>query len=84
MVLIIGDSRRRGITIPTSAALCEMADTVGFELEQRIVREVPGRILVSTRDMTTGRFSSRLQSDGLAYSEEDILVFSKRPVQVEE
>jgi len=84
MVLIIGDSRRRGITIPTSAALCEMADTVGFELEQRIVREVPGRILVSTRDMTTGRFSSRPQSDGQAYSEEDILVFFKRPVKVEE
>jgi hypothetical protein len=81
MVLIIGDSRRRGITIPTSAALCEMADTVGLELEQRIVREVPGRILVSTRDMTTGRFSSRPQSDGLAYSEEDILVFYKRAVQ---
>jgi len=80
MVLIIGDSRRRGITIPTSAALCEMADSVGFELEQRIVREVPGRILVSTRDMTTGRFSSRPQSDGQAYSEEDILVFYKRPV----
>jgi DNA modification methylase len=80
LVLIIGDSRRRGITIPTSAALCEMADRVGFELEQRIVREVPGRILVSTRDMTTGRFSSRPQSDGQAYSEEDILVFSKRPV----
>jgi DNA modification methylase len=80
LVLIIGDSCRRGITIPTSAALCEMADSVGFELEQRIVREVPGRILVSTRDMTTGRFSSRPQSDGQAYSEEDILVFSKRPV----
>jgi hypothetical protein len=56
LVLIIGDSRRRGITIPTSASLCEMADSVGFELEQRIVREVPGRILVSTRDMTTGRY----------------------------
>ncbi len=79
LVLIIGDSRRRGITIPTSATLCEMAENVGFELEQRIVREVPGRILVSTRDMTTGRFSTRPQSDGQAYSEEDILVFCKRP-----
>lgn len=80
LVLIIGDSRRRGVTIPTSAALGEMAEITGFELEQRIVREVPGRILVSTRDMTTGRFSSRPQSDGQAYSEEDILVFSKRSI----
>lgn len=77
MVVIIGDSRRRGITIPTSAALCEIACTAGFELEQRIVRKVPGRILVSTRDPVTGRFSSNTHTDSQAYPEEDILVFRK-------
>ena len=46
MIIIIGDSRRRGIIIPTSAVVCEMACNSGFELEQRIVRKVPGRILV--------------------------------------
>jgi DNA modification methylase len=77
MVLIIGNSRRRGITIPTSAALDEMASTTGFELEQRIVRKVAGRILVSTRDPRTGRFSSNTQTDSQAYPEEDILIFRK-------
>lgn len=77
MIMIIGDSRRRGITIPTSAVLCEMACKVGFELEQRIVRKVPGRILVSTRDPVSGRFSSDTHTDSQAYPEEDILVFKK-------
>jgi DNA methylase len=77
LIMIIGDSRRRGITIPTSAALCEMACKVGFELEQRIVRKVPGRILVSTRDSVSGRFSSNTHTDSQAYPEEDILVFKK-------
>src|SRR6266700_2933928 len=77
MIIIIGDSRRRGITIPASAVLCEMACKVGFELEQRIVRKVPGRILVSTRDPVSGRFSSDTHTDSQAYPEEDILVFKK-------
>jgi hypothetical protein len=75
MVLIVGDSRRRGFTIPTSAAICEMAVAAGFELEQRIVRRIPGRVLVSTRDQTTGRFSSTARSTSQVYPEEDILVF---------
>ncbi|MHB8598480.1 MAG: DNA methyltransferase [Ktedonobacteraceae bacterium] len=74
-VLIVGDSYRRGITIPTSAALCEMACTLGFELERKIVRQIPVRVLVSTRDKTTGRFSSTAQSDTQVYPEEHILIF---------
>lgn len=77
MVLIIGDSYRRGVTIPTSEALCEMALDSGFELERRIVRKIPGRVLVSTRDKETGRFSSTAQSDIQVYPEEYVLVFRR-------
>lgn len=55
-----------------------MAEHIGFTLEKRIVRRVPGRILVRTRDTKTGRFSSVAQSDTQAYPEEDILVFQRR------
>jgi DNA modification methylase len=75
LVLIIGDSTKRGVNIPTSAALAEMAIASGFELERKIVRKVPARVLVSTRDKKTGRFSSAAQSDTRAYPEEDILIF---------
>lgn len=77
LVLIIGDSYRRGITIPTTAALSEMAIHCGFVLEQRIVRRVAGRVLVSTRDKATGRFSSTERSDTQVYPEESILVFQR-------
>ena len=77
LVLVIGDSKRRGLEVPTSAALCEMAIDYGFVLHERIVRKVAGRILVSTRDEKTGRFSSRKNSNSYAYPKENILVFKK-------
>lgn len=77
LVLIVGDSYRRGVTVPTSAALCEMASNAGLELEQKIVRQIPVRVLVSTRDKKTGRFSSRAQSDTQVYPEEHVLVFRR-------
>lgn len=76
-VLIVGDSYRRGVTIPTSAALCEMACHIGFELERKIVRQIPVRVLVSTRDRKTGRFSSIAHSDTQVYPEEYVLVFRR-------
>lgn len=76
-VLIIGDSYRRGVTIPTSQALCEMALVSGFELERRIVRKIPARVLVSTRNKKTGRFSSTANCDTQVYPEEYVLVFRR-------
>jgi DNA modification methylase len=78
LVLIVGDSYRRGVIIPTSDALSEMAEHIGLTLKQKVVRRVPGRVLVPTRDKKTGRFSSIAQSDTRVYPEEDILVFQRR------
>lgn len=77
VVFIVGDSYRRGITIPTSNALCEMAESLGLLLERDIVRKIPVRVLVSTRDRTTGRFSSAAQSDTQVYPEEHVLIFRR-------
>lgn len=77
MVLVIGDSRKRGIDIPTSDALTEMAQLAGFTRERKIHRQIPVRILTTTRDRTTGRFSSTATSDSQAYPEEDVLVFKR-------
>jgi DNA modification methylase len=82
LVLIIGDSTKRGINIPTSAALSEMAVAAGFEMERKIVRKVPARVLVSTRDQKTGRFSSVERSDRRVYPEEDILIFKRARTQI--
>ncbi len=78
MVLIVGDSCRRGVFIPTSQALSEMAEQVGFIVEKKIVRRIPGRVLVPTRNKQTGRFSSVACSDTTVYPEEHILIFRRR------
>ncbi len=80
IVLIIGNSYRRGITIPTSEALSEMMECMDVALERHIVRRVPARVLVSTRDKHTGRFSSTARSDTQVYPEEHVLVFQKPPI----
>jgi DNA modification methylase len=77
MVLIVGNSFKRGVCIPTSEALCEMAECIGFRVEKRIVRRIPGRVLVPTRDKQTGRFSSVKSSDTTVYPEEHILIFQR-------
>jgi DNA modification methylase len=77
LVLVIGNSYRRGVLIPTSEALCEMAHASGLVLERKIVRKIPVRVLVSTRDKKTGRFSSSAQSDTQVYPEEHVLVFRR-------
>jgi hypothetical protein len=64
--------------IPTSTALTEMASAAGFDLERKIVRKVPGRVLVAKRDQMTGRFSSTKESNIEAYPEEDVLIFKRR------
>lgn len=80
VVFIVGDSYRRGIVIPTSQIIQEMAHNMGLKLERRVVRQIPNRVLVSTRNKSTGRFSSVAQSDVQVYPEEDILIF-KRTLQ---
>lgn len=78
MALVVGDSTKRGVAIPTAAALQGMACANGFDLEKKIVRTIPGRVLVSTRNGKTGRFASAAESDIRAYPEEEILVFTRR------
>ena len=77
-IFIVGNSYKRGITIPTSDALCEIiAQQNTFSLYRKIIRKIPSRMLVSTRDRKTGRFSSVAESDTLAYPEEDVLIFKR-------
>jgi DNA modification methylase len=74
-VLIVGNSYRRGVTIPTVEALCEMAGGLGLALERSIARKIPVRVLVSSRDKKTGRFSST--PDTQVYPEEYVLIFKR-------
>lgn len=78
LVLIVGDSQKLSKTIPTTVILSEIAAAYGFQLEQKITRKIPARVLVSKRDSKTGRFSSANESDSEVYPEENILVLKAR------
>lgn len=78
MIFVIGDSRKRNVDIPTTQALIDMSCSAGFELVDNIKRKIPGRVLVSTRDLQSGRFSSSADSDIQVYPEENILVLKRR------
>lgn len=76
-ILVVGNSYRRNVNIPTSEVVCELACNVGYTLKHTILRKIPTRVLVSTRDKQSGRFSSVSHSDTIAYPEEYILVFQR-------
>jgi hypothetical protein len=75
IILVIGDSLIRGVAIPTARTLSEMLAATGLHLERRIVRPLPKRRVITTRDALTGRFTATAQPTVTAYPEEDILVF---------
>lgn len=77
VALIIGNSYRRNVIIPTSEILCEIAEQTGFLVHRKIIRKIPSHSLVSTRDQQTGRFSSVARGNTEAYPEEYILVFQR-------
>jgi DNA modification methylase len=77
LALVIGDTYKCGVVVPTVDALQQMAEQRNFQLIRRIPRTIPGRVLVMQRDQATGRFSSTADADTQAYPEEYILVFER-------
>jgi hypothetical protein len=51
--------------------------SLGFELHQVILREIPSKILPRTLDQKTGKFAKVTEADFIAYPHEFILVLRK-------
>lgn len=79
LVLIVGDTHLRGVNITNAYYLYEIAISQGLEFVESKERKISTKILPSTRDKTTGRFSSRNNSElSEIYNKEYILVFRKK------
>lgn len=63
--------------MPTLLVFIEQMEKVGFELEDLILREIPSKILPTTRDSRTGKFAKVADADAHAYPQESILVLRK-------
>ena len=78
--IVIGNTAHRGVKIPTAEIFVEQLDSLGFNLEDVIVREIPSKLLPTVRDSKTGRFTSETVNESHtteAYPKEYILILSK-------
>lgn len=79
LIMVVGDTKLRGVEISNAYFLTEIASGVGWSLEEAYEREIPIKILPALRDSTTGRFTNRDNNNcSESYNKEYILIF-KRP-----
>jgi len=71
--IVIGDTELKRVGIHNADVFIQTMEKFGFKVYKVIKREVPSKILPSTRDKKTGRFAATLNADRLAYKSEYIL-----------
>lgn len=76
--IVIGNTQFKGVDILNAEVFLEQLSNIGFVNEDIIHREIPSKMLPSTRDKKTGQFVKADSSDlKLAYPTEFILVMEK-------
>jgi hypothetical protein len=75
--IVVGDTELRRVAIPNVDVFIETMERIGFKVHQVIKREIPSKILPSTRDKKTGRFTATSKTDRLAYPFEYVLMMEK-------
>jgi len=76
--VVIGDTEFQGIPIYTAAIFQEQMKAIGFKTETIIRRAISSKMLPSTRDPETGKFSASTgTSTKLAYPTEYILIMER-------
>ncbi|MDY3113098.1 MAG: DNA methyltransferase [Helicobacter sp.] len=75
--IIIGNTQFKGVDILNAEVFVEQLCNIGFKIVDIINREIPSKMLPSTRDSKIGRFSKAINSDKLVYPTEYILIMEK-------
>ena len=75
--VVIGNTKLRGVNIRNAEVFHEQFENIGFTTHDVIHREIPSKMLPSTRDSNTGRFVKSANAKFLAYPTEFILVVEK-------
>jgi len=74
---VIGDTALKGVKIENSKVFIELLESVGFSIDDVIIREIPLKILPQTRDAKTGKFAKKKDATAMAYPVEYIIVGKK-------
>ena len=75
--IVIGNTELKKVNILNAEVFVEIMLNLDFRVHKIIKRRIPSKILPSTRDSKTGRFTSNHKADRLAYAYEYILVMEK-------
>ncbi len=76
--LVVGNTKLKGVEILNAEVFVEQLQNIGFTIEDIIKREIPSKILPSTRDEKTGQFVKSSSSNKVfSYPTEYILVMRK-------
>lgn len=75
--IVIGNTQFKNIDILNAEVFCEQMNNIGFKTYSIIHREIPSKMLPSTRDSITGRFANVSLGDKLVYPTEYILIMER-------
>jgi DNA modification methylase len=76
--IVIGNTQFQGVDILNAEVFQEQFENIGFRTHKVIHREIPSKMLPSTRDTETGQFvKANDKKAKLAYPTEFILVMEK-------
>lgn len=76
--IVIGNTKLKGVEILNAEVFKEQFENIGFKVHQIIHREIPSKMLPSTRDPKTGKFTKvNDKKNTLVYSTEYILIMEK-------
>ena len=76
--IVIGNTKMRGVEILNAEVFKEQFESIGFKTFDIIHREIPSKMLPSTRDPKTGRFTKATNSKKeLVYPTEYIMIMEK-------
>ncbi len=75
--IVVGDTDLRKVRIQNATVFIETMETIGFKRHDIILRPIPSKILPLTRDEKTGKFTSTVSADRLAYPTEYLVIMEK-------
>jgi DNA modification methylase len=75
--IVVGDTDLRKVKIQNASVFIETMEAIGFKKYDVILRPIPSKILPLTRDEKTGKFTSKINADRLAYPTEHIIIMEK-------
>lgn len=76
--IVIGNTALEKVPILNAQVFAEQMEGLGMALKRVILREIPSKILPTTRESSTGKFAKVTDADTHAYPQEYILIFCKQ------